>query len=121
LGQLFLTNEPKAGLARVALQEGKLDEALGFVEQIMDFLKDHNLDGTNEPMRIYLTCYQVLQAAGDPRADEILTQAHAILMERANKITDEAMRTSYLENVAANKQIVDIFLQKGKVPRKSKG
>ncbi|HPR34958.1 MAG TPA: tetratricopeptide repeat protein [Anaerolineaceae bacterium] len=121
LGQLFLTNEPKAGLARVALQEGKLDEALGFVEQIMDFLKDHNLDGTNEPMRIYLTCYQVLQAAGDPRADEILTQAHAILMERANKITDEAMRTSYLENVAANRQIVDIFLQKGKVTRKSKG
>jgi len=112
LGQLFLTNETKAGLTRLAMQEGKLDEALKYIEEILDFLKEHNLDGTDEPMRIYLTCYQVLQAAGDPRADEILTQAHKLLMERAGKITDEAMRTSYLENVAANREIVKAYKQR---------
>ena len=112
LGQTFLINEPKAGLATIALQDGDLDEALEHVEQIVDFLKDNTLDGTDEPMRIYLTCYQVLQAANDPRADEILTQAHTVLMERANKITDDAMRTSYLENVAANRQIMEVFLER---------
>jgi len=109
MGQNHLISEPQAGLARVAMKEGKLDEALKYVEQIMDYLKDHNLDGIDEPMRIYLTCYQVLQANRDPRAEEILRQAHGILMERAGKITDVAMRQSYLENVAANRGLCDLL------------
>lgn len=97
----------------IAMQEGKLDEALAYIEQILEFLRDHNLDSTDEPMRIYLTSYQVLKAAGDPRADEILTQAYTLLMERADKITDDAMRTSYLENVAANREILKAYNQRG--------
>jgi hypothetical protein len=63
-------------------------------------------------MRIYLSCYQVLQAANDLRAEEILIQAHTLLMERAEKITDDAMRTSYLKNVAANREIAKAFTQR---------
>ncbi len=113
LAQHHLAMEPKAGLAEIAIQEENFGEALGYVEQILDHLKTGDVNGTDEPMRIYRTCYQVLKAAGDPRAEEILTHAHTILMERAGKITDEAMRTSYLENVAANKQIVEAFNQRG--------
>jgi len=111
--QHFRIAELQAALAELALHEGNLAEALGFIEPTLKFLDEHIPNGTDEPMRIYLTCYQVLQAAGDPRADEILTQAHTILMDRADKITDEAMRTSYLENVAANRQIVEAFSQRG--------
>jgi hypothetical protein len=34
-------------------------------------------------------------------------------MDRADKITDDVMRTSYLENVTANKKIVEAFNQRG--------
>jgi tetratricopeptide (TPR) repeat protein len=102
MGQTYLIPEIQAGQARVAILEGKLDEAMKYVEQILVFLKEHNLDGTDEPMRIYLTCNQVLQANGDPGADDILIQAYTILMERAEMIKDDAMRQSYLENVEAN-------------------
>jgi hypothetical protein len=57
-------------------------------------------------MRIYLTCYRVLRAMGDPRASEILDAAYRLIQERADKIEDEALRRSYLENVAANREII---------------
>jgi len=63
-------------------------------------------DGTLEPMRIYLTCYQVLRAAKDRRAEEILKAAVRVLEERAARLVDEDLRRSYLENVAANREIL---------------
>jgi hypothetical protein len=59
-------------------------------------------------LRIYLTCYRVLQANADPRAEEILCTAHNLLQERAAKIDDEELRRSYLENVAAHREIVGL-------------
>nr|NIV38839.1 hypothetical protein [Anaerolineae bacterium] len=44
--------------------------------EILKHLQDRGLEGTFEPFRIYLTCYQVLRANRDPRAQEILHQAH---------------------------------------------
>ena len=38
----------------------------------------HSLNGTDEPCRIYLTCYKV-KANDDPRAYEILNTAHSRL------------------------------------------
>lgn len=64
------------------------------------------LDGTIAPFQVYLTCYRVLEANGDPRAPEVLAMAHAKLQERAARITDKVMRRSYLENVAAHREIV---------------
>lgn len=109
MGQTYLIPEIQAGQARVSMLEGKLDEAVIYVEKILDYLKEHNLDGTDEPMRIYLTCYQVLDAVDDPRADELITQAQSILMARADRITDDVMRKSYLENVEANKEILQAY------------
>jgi hypothetical protein len=62
-------------------------------------------DGTDEPFRVYLTCCRVLQASGDPLAAPILSQAHRLLQERTAKISDEKLRHSFLENVAANRKI----------------
>ena len=111
--QPFRIAELHTCLAEVALQEGNAEEAVNYVEQTLEFLKDHVPNGTEEPMRIYLACYQVLQAADDSRAKDILKQAHDLLMERAEKITDDAMRNSYLENVAANRKIMEAFNQRG--------
>lgn len=109
--QHFRIAELHAALAEIALHEGNIAiaEALSFIEATLKFLDEKVPNGTDEPMRIYLTCYQVLQANDDPRANEILDKAHTTLLERANKITDDAMRISYLGNVAANRKIVEAF------------
>jgi tetratricopeptide (TPR) repeat protein len=106
LDQHYLTAEPLAGLARVALTREDRIQALAHVETILDQLKTRpTLDGTDEPLRVYLTCYLVLRANHDPRAREILDAAYRLLQERATHIDDEELRRSFLENVAAHREI----------------
>ncbi len=64
------------------------------------------LDGTDEPVLVYLTGYRVLCAGQDPRAQDILTAGYNILQEQAAKIGDERLRRSFLENVAAHRELV---------------
>jgi adenylate cyclase len=106
LGQSPLAAEVQAGLARVSLAQGDTTQALDRVEEILSHLQTGNLYGTDEPIRIYLTCYRVLRANQDPRAEEILETAHDLLQERAAKIDDEKLRRSFLENVTANRELV---------------
>jgi tetratricopeptide (TPR) repeat protein len=106
LGQPHLATEPQAGLARVALARDDPAAALSHVEHILRHLETGSVSGTNEPLRIYLTCYRVLRANGDPRAEEVLAEAHNLLQERAAKITDEELRRSFLENVSAHRELV---------------
>jgi len=106
-----LAMEPLAGLARAALARGGLDQALAYTEQIMSHLAGGNLNGTSEPVRVYLTCYRVLHALHDPRADEILGKAHGLLQERAAGIDDAEKRRSFLENVVSHRDLVAAFRQ----------
>ncbi|MCP4536402.1 MAG: tetratricopeptide repeat protein [Chloroflexi bacterium] len=134
LGQPNLVIESLAGLARVLLAQDDLTQAQVYVEEILDHLESntsltspmHALDGTSEPLLIYLTCYRVLQAVYDrggatsseqgtgdqyPRARAILQTAYHLLQEQAAKIDDEEIRRSFLENVAAHREIVDEWEQ----------
>jgi len=109
VGEHRLAVESLAGLARVALAREDLNQARAWVEEIMSHLESDSLDGTDEPLRVYLTCYRVLRADLDPRAEAVLDTAHRLLQEQAAKITDEEMRRSFLENVAAHREIVHEF------------
>jgi hypothetical protein len=109
-GQHHLAVEPLAGLAHVALAQGDVVGALAHVGEILDYVEDHPaLHGTLEPLRIYLTCYRVLSAGGDPRAREIPDAAYHLLQERASTIKDGGLRRSYLENVPAHREIVSLW------------
>ncbi len=101
--------EPLAGLARVAMAQNDLARAQNHVEEILSHLETGTLDGTYEPLRVYLTCYRVLRANNDPRADEILETAHRLLQERAAGIENEELRHTFLENVAAHRAIVQTW------------
>ena len=103
LGQPHWAADDLAGLARVALSQGNPAEALTHIEQILAHL---GADGAVEGLSIYLTCYHVLHAAGDPRAATMLETAYTMLRERAARISDEANRRSYLENVPYHREIV---------------
>jgi len=76
------------------------------VDEILRYLEAHPaLQGTDEPIRVYMTCYRVLRAGGDPRAEGILDAAYHLLQERASQFEDEAERRSFLENVAAHREL----------------
>jgi predicted ATPase len=109
LGQPNLAMEPLAGLARVSLTQGNLHQAQAHVEEILSYLESNTLDGTEEPFRVYLTCYRVLRANQDLRAQAILDTAYSLLQEQAAKISDEEMRHSFLENVAAHREVMSEF------------
>jgi hypothetical protein len=106
LNQPNLATEPQAGLAQVALARQDIYAAMKHVETILAFLdSEGSLEGTEEPLRVYLTCYQVLSQCGDPRAGAILETAHAMLAGRAANIRDADMRRRFLENIPHHRQI----------------
>ena len=98
--------EATAGLAQTILSQGNLDQAQQYVEEIIPHLETKVLSGLAEPFRIHLTCYRVLRANQDPRAEEILTTAHRLLNERAAAIEDETLRRSFLEKISIHQDLV---------------
>jgi hypothetical protein len=69
LGELDRAAEPHAGLSRVALKNGDLAVARTHADAILAVLESGDtLNNTDQPLRIYLTCYQVLAATRDQRA-----------------------------------------------------
>ncbi len=106
LGHHHRTVEPLAGLARVALAQGDIARARAQVEDLLSALETGALKSADEPFRIPLTCYQVLQAAGDARGKEVLARACEHLQEQAARIADEQMRQAFLEKVPYHQQLL---------------
>ena len=99
--------EDVAGLARIALGQGQLDHARQHADRCVAYLDAHGVEGIEFPMQVYLTSYDVLQATGDlATARRVLEAAHALLLRRANAVSDPALRDSMLQNVAANRRVL---------------
>jgi tetratricopeptide (TPR) repeat protein len=102
--------EDRAGLARVALVQGETAAGMAQLEKVLEFLQENpTLGGAAYPFRVYLICYQVLSASEDGRANEILFRAHEMLQERAAKVSDPAMRRSFLENVPDHRALLAAY------------
>jgi len=95
-----------AGLTRVLLAQDDLAQAQTHVEAILSRLETKPLNRMREPFRVGLTCYRVLHANGEPRAEDILRTVYDLLQERAANIADEDLRRLFLENVPAHREIV---------------
>lgn len=123
LDQSSMATEPLAGLGRICQAQGDLGQAQAHIAEILRHLEldgagsaanpggvvSQALDGTLSPFQIYLTCYRILEAVQDPRAWDILSQAHTLLQARATRISDEKMRRSFLEDVAAHRELSQAF------------
>jgi predicted ATPase/class 3 adenylate cyclase len=113
LEQQSLAMEPLAGLAQTALEEGNSVTALSNVENILShFTNGGNLDGTEEPLRVYLIVYLTLIANHDPRAGQILEDAHSLLEEHVSRIQDPSNKKMYVNNVPWRRQIEELWEQK---------
>jgi len=106
LNQTHLQSEPLAGLAQVALKRGADQQALSYVEEILPSLETTPLVGPDQPVLVYLICFQVLEACNDPRAHQILMRAHEFLQSRQVLIADEVTRKTYFENIAVHRTIL---------------
>ncbi len=109
LGQMGHAMEPLAGLARVAWCKGDLAAAVGHVNTILDYLETGTLDGTTEPLLVYLTCYRILTAADDPRADQVLETANALLHTRAEHTGDASLARAFLESVVIHRELLEAW------------
>jgi class 3 adenylate cyclase/tetratricopeptide (TPR) repeat protein len=115
LRQHALVQDPQAGLARVALARDRLDEAVLLVEEILAYIAQQGTDGIDEPALVFLTCFAVLGVeearlpATQGRAAQALEAGYQLLMSRAVKINDPALRRSYLRNIPANAELLRLF------------
>lgn len=103
MGQHHLTIEPKAGLARLALQQNDLMQAHQAVSQIMPYLITNQLVGVEEPLRVYHTCYVILKTVGDTQAAALEAQMVKQLQQRAARIHDKRLRHAFSNNIAVHR------------------
>jgi predicted ATPase/class 3 adenylate cyclase len=114
LDQPVLETEPLSGLARTYLGLNNPVAAMQSIEKILVLLASgRTLDGTDEPTRIYLNCYLVLEANRDERAKPLIIAAHDLLIARAANIPEPAARQSFLENIPHNREIISIWEKSG--------
>jgi len=106
MGEMHLAMESLSGVLRVYLNQNNLKKAVPYLEEILSFLKDSNLEGTDEPLRIYHTCFRVLDACGDPRTKSILEAAHSMLQKQASLIDDDGLRDTFLQKIPTHREIV---------------
>jgi tetratricopeptide (TPR) repeat protein len=101
-----------AGLAQVALAQEDAACALKVLEEpLADLFSQRALKGiTLDQHFIRLACYEALARAGDPRAFEVLTIAHTELQAQAAKISDTALRYSFLNNIPDHRDIVAAWM-----------
>ncbi|MFZ0545196.1 MAG: tetratricopeptide repeat protein [Candidatus Promineifilaceae bacterium] len=101
--------KPLAGLALMALEERDQAQALAYTNTILAYLENNNIDGTDEPFRIYSACCQVLLATGDSRSAEFLTRTYERLQARAAEISNPIHRQAFIEEVPFHKEIVEAY------------
>jgi predicted ATPase/class 3 adenylate cyclase len=101
--------EPIAGLALTAFSQNRPDSAIAHVETILTYLSNGGtLEGAEEPLRIYLTCYQILHSMQDPRAAEVIRNGYGFLTNSLAKIEDENTRRMVVDNVTWRRAVNEI-------------
>ncbi len=114
LGLAQLAVEVQACLAQVALAQGDTAQAQALAGAVLAALQGGlSLEGAEEPLRVYLACWQALQAAGDARADAVLQAAWQLLNQRAAGLPDDAARHSYQQRVPHHRALAQAWAERG--------
>lgn len=101
-----------AGLARLALAQEDMAEAGRHITPVVEWIQAGNAQKFWDPWIIYQSGYRVLTALGDTdQAKGILDEAHSILQQRANAISDAHLRNCFLTKVAVNREIMAAWQQ----------
>jgi predicted ATPase len=113
LDQRLRMTDNLATLASAYLAANNLTSALDYAQQTLALLEECGGEGPEFPQRDYFICFQILAATGQVKpAQTALQSAYELVMARANKITDPALRQSFLERVVVNREIVAEYEQR---------
>ena len=109
--QAALTTE-LCTLAEAYLQLQQPTEAAIYINQAFQLLNELGGEGPDYPQRDYLVCYRIFKHLAQFEAAHLaLAKADFLRQQKAQQISDPAMRTSFLENVAFNRQIQEAVAQ----------
>lgn len=104
-----------AELARLALWQDYPQQALSYVEEILELVRTHPhiLMPTLyfDAFAIDSACYEVLHAFNDERAQPLLERSYQRLYAQLEQIADPMVRRSYLANVAANRALHQAYIE----------
>jgi len=106
LGLQHYAKQAQTGLAAIAFAQRNLADAMAPMDEILDYLATQPRSTIDEAAWVYLTCYRILQAAGDRRDRPTLDAAYNFIQDIAVRIDDERLRASFLQNVRFNREIV---------------
>ncbi len=116
LGLRLDTTHSLATLAAAHLRAGDSQQALDYAQQALDILEECGGEGPEAPQRDYFICAQVFAAVGRPAAATRTVQAaYNLVLARASKIVDPALRRSFLERVPINQQIVQAMRERSQL------
>jgi predicted ATPase/class 3 adenylate cyclase len=116
LNQNILAAEPIAGLAQVSFQLGNTDAACEQLEPVLAMLDSGSLfEGTDEPLRIFYTCYVVLNSDDDDRANGVLEKGYSVLQARAVQILNEVTRHQFLDRIPHHRIICEAWENKNRL------
>jgi tetratricopeptide (TPR) repeat protein len=111
IGATTLAIFGQAGLARIALVQQNLVQAREQITPVVAWIEAGNAQKFWDPWSIYLSTYQVLAALDEAEtAKSILAEAHTILQQRANEISDGELRRCFLDRVEVNREIEQAWL-----------
>ncbi|MBW7882055.1 MAG: tetratricopeptide repeat protein [Caldilineaceae bacterium] len=94
-----------AALAELDLARDEPAHALTYVDEILGWIGEHGVNGSEFPVWVYLVCYQVLcalipvDAAYSQRAAETLVAGHMLLLEHAYHIEDDTLHDQFLQQI----------------------
>ncbi len=112
IGQQSYAMDDIAGLARIALYQGNVEEALTYARAAQEWLAHSGTEGMEHPLRLYLTLAEVLAAAELPQESaEMLQAALRMVQEQAARISDEAIRQSFLQEGPLHQQLYRVIGQ----------
>lgn len=112
IGQDSYAIDNLAGLASIALQQNELETAVAHTDDVLNWIDRNGVAGIEYPIRVYLTCAAVLERSGQhQRRQAILNAAKDLLQNQAARISDEAARRDFLENVPLHKELNAHFEQ----------
>ncbi len=100
--------EVRAGEARIALEQERLQDASSFVCEIWQYLCENGTEGFSFPAKVYLSVVDVLDVIKVPgiRLEEVLEAGYREVMTKADTILDAGWRTSFLENIPENRRMM---------------
>lgn len=106
-----------AGYSRSLLELGQAEAAVKANNEVWAFLRKEGAEGLEFPLLAYQTCARVFEAVENMKgAKRAMKEGQEELMKRAERISDEHWRRSFLENIPEHHKLklsFDTFINGG--------